>query len=316
MVSIEAFSGIIVALIVSSIFIGVGVTMHIEIYGSSRRPKLRILLFIISIVATLAVTGLAVLYYYGVNEYIDIAENDNGVILSRKTSCDVVELYTVFDNGYNKIDYIAWYTYRNSTRYYYHGICNGQVNCWPAVGDLINCWPVVEDSTVVAYVINPPLIDVGYYRNHREWAIAQLIISVLLSISMIVDSLVIIDKQLRNSQIEGEHNPNLDLINLGGMPVNQRDAFMELEGVQVNVDQPAQLVSNPSSQYRPPPPPITVIQANSGPKCVICLTNLPTIMYCRCLHVCICDVCVTRYNDNKCPICSQISSAKVKVFFP
>jgi hypothetical protein len=233
MVSIEAFSGIIVALIFSSFLIGACIISHIEIYGSNRRPKLRVILFIISTVAALAVTGLSVLYYYGVNEYIDIAENDNGVILSKKTSCDIVELYTVFDSGYNKINYIAWYTYRNSTRYYYHGICNGQVNCWPSVGDLINCWPVVEDSVITAYVINPPLIDVGYYKKHRKWAIAQLIISVLISFNIIVYLMVIIDKQSRISQIEGEHNPNLDLVNLGGIPVHNRQ-FMELEGVQVN----------------------------------------------------------------------------------
>ncbi len=315
MVSIEEFSGIIAALIFSSIIIGVCITGHVNVYDFSQRHKLRVFLLLLNGLAALSIAGLAILYGIGVKEYIDLANDANAVILSKKTSCDIVELYTVFDNGYNKINYIAWYTYRNSTRYYYHGICNGQVNCWPAVGDLINCWPVMKDSVITAYVINPPLIDVEFYERHKTWAVIQLIMCILLSVGMWRLPYVLKNIRRRNSQIEGEHDPNRNLVNLGGMPINQRDSIMQLEGVQVN-EHAVGSVSVPSSQYRPPPPPITVIQASSGPKCVICQENLPTIMYCSCLHVCICDVCVTKYKDNRCPICRQVSDKKVKVFFP
>ena len=37
-------------------------------------------------------------------------------------------------------------------------------------------------------------------------------------------------------------------------------------------------------------------------ECVICLTNPPNILFCKCGHICICKKCNTKYQSTACPI--------------
>ena len=38
-------------------------------------------------------------------------------------------------------------------------------------------------------------------------------------------------------------------------------------------------------------------------ECVICLTNLPNVLFCNCGHICFCSECEKLKNSNLCPIC-------------
>ena len=37
--------------------------------------------------------------------------------------------------------------------------------------------------------------------------------------------------------------------------------------------------------------------------CVICLENIPDVLFCSCGHICICKYCYKKQTLEKCPIC-------------
>ncbi len=183
--SLDTFGHIIFALIFSLIAIGVCFDLYIRIYGVSRHPKPRVLLHILNFLICLPIAGLALLYWIKINHEIILANVENKIMLSRQTSCTIVESHTAFDYGHNNITFIAWYRYNSSTRYSYNGSCDKKVRCWSAVGDLISCWPVIENSTVVAYTSTPTLIDIKKYDRYKHWSIVQLMIGVVYSFVMV-----------------------------------------------------------------------------------------------------------------------------------
>ena len=44
-------------------------------------------------------------------------------------------------------------------------------------------------------------------------------------------------------------------------------------------------------------------QSFKSDKCVICLTNPPHVLFCKCGHICICGECGNRFKNKKCPVC-------------
>ena len=45
-------------------------------------------------------------------------------------------------------------------------------------------------------------------------------------------------------------------------------------------------------------------------ECIICLTNLPNVLFCNCGHIAICEECDKMKSLNTCPICKTKSTIK------
>ena len=45
-------------------------------------------------------------------------------------------------------------------------------------------------------------------------------------------------------------------------------------------------------------------------ECVICLTNPPSVLFCNCGHVCICEECDREKSLNTCPVCKTESAIR------
>ena len=45
-------------------------------------------------------------------------------------------------------------------------------------------------------------------------------------------------------------------------------------------------------------------------ECVICLTNLPKVLFCNCGHLCICEECDRVESLNTCPVCKTETTIK------
>lgn len=39
--------------------------------------------------------------------------------------------------------------------------------------------------------------------------------------------------------------------------------------------------------------------------CVVCMNNVPCVVFGPCGHVALCDVCNSEYENEKCPVCKQ-----------
>ena len=50
------------------------------------------------------------------------------------------------------------------------------------------------------------------------------------------------------------------------------------------------------------------------PECIICFENKSNILYLKCLHVCVCNVCDSKGRFNKCPLCrTKIKNQKIRI---
>ena len=50
------------------------------------------------------------------------------------------------------------------------------------------------------------------------------------------------------------------------------------------------------------------------PECIICFENKSNILYLKCLHVCVCNVCDSKGRFNKCPLCrTKIKNQKIRL---
>ena len=38
-------------------------------------------------------------------------------------------------------------------------------------------------------------------------------------------------------------------------------------------------------------------------QCVICLENIPNVLFCNCGHICVCESCIMKFNN--CPVCKK-----------
>ena len=50
-------------------------------------------------------------------------------------------------------------------------------------------------------------------------------------------------------------------------------------------------------------PTINVEKCFKYDECIICLTNLPNVLFCNCGHIAICEECEKMKSLNACPIC-------------
>ena len=42
-------------------------------------------------------------------------------------------------------------------------------------------------------------------------------------------------------------------------------------------------------------------------ECLICTENIPSVIFCGCGHLCVCEECIKTYQSYKCPICKHIN---------
>ena len=50
------------------------------------------------------------------------------------------------------------------------------------------------------------------------------------------------------------------------------------------------------------------------PECIICFENKSNILYLKCLHVCVCNVCDSKGRFNRCPLCrTKIKNQKIRI---
>ena len=50
------------------------------------------------------------------------------------------------------------------------------------------------------------------------------------------------------------------------------------------------------------------------PECIICFENKSNILYLKCLHVCVCNVCDSKGRFNRCPLCrTKIKNQKIRL---
>jgi hypothetical protein len=248
----------------------------------TRAPYYRTCIIIGQSIAMLSIIAVAGLYIYVVYcYYIPSIEQNNNDILATKTNCHVDQVDIVLNSLNGSTKYLVWYSYNNITKMHYSDLCDIGFRCWPNVNDTITCWPL-EVNSVVTYVLEPPLKDISFYKRHFNWGIAQAIFCLIgLSVAFV-------------TCIENVRKCYQD--------------FVDLEEIQI----PRIVIQQPP----PPPLTVTVVQAEKGPVCAICLENQPSIMYSNCKHVCLCEKCSIQYNNTKCPICAQISLEKVTIFFP
>ena len=50
-------------------------------------------------------------------------------------------------------------------------------------------------------------------------------------------------------------------------------------------------------------PIINIEKSFKSDECIICLTNLPNVLFCNCGHLCICEECGKMKSLNTCPAC-------------
>ena len=55
------------------------------------------------------------------------------------------------------------------------------------------------------------------------------------------------------------------------------------------------------------PPPISNFKTFKVEQCVICLGNIPNVLFCNCGHICICETCNVNEFTN-CPMCKKEST--------
>ena len=49
-------------------------------------------------------------------------------------------------------------------------------------------------------------------------------------------------------------------------------------------------------------------------KCLICLNNLPNVLFCNCGHLCICKECDKLESLNICPVCKTENTIKRNIY--
>ena len=57
-------------------------------------------------------------------------------------------------------------------------------------------------------------------------------------------------------------------------------------------------------------PIINIEKSFKSDECVICLTNLPNVLFCNCGHLCICEQCGKMKSLNICPVCKTENTIK------
>ena len=55
---------------------------------------------------------------------------------------------------------------------------------------------------------------------------------------------------------------------------------------------------------------INTLQTFKSNECVICLTNLPNVLFCNCGHMCICEECDSVKSLETCPVCKTENTIK------
>ena len=57
-------------------------------------------------------------------------------------------------------------------------------------------------------------------------------------------------------------------------------------------------------------PLINIEKSFKSDQCVLCLTNLPNVLFCNCGHLCICEECGKMKSLNTCPVCKTENTIK------
>jgi flagellin-like protein len=229
MLSIEAFSGV----IGTALFVAFVLTASLGdlVQKYKQHSKYGIVSVILYILSALSITLIGVVYLIEVNSYLADITNNKDEILASKLNCTVTNVETGFNANDNKFNYIIWFSYANITQFYYKDTCDGIVKCWPAVNDSINCWPLVYESAVIAYTIAPSLPDIYYYEKHRVWAIIQLVLTILTSISLIVilnDVIIaIISRYFSENKLNRNRDDHANI---------QNEPQLRLEGPSIEVE--------------------------------------------------------------------------------
>ncbi len=152
---------------------------------SNIKPKWKIIFNVISIAITLYVVAISIYTVVATESYIRYAENENNAILSTKSNCSVTNVHTYINYYNSSVAYIVSYIHPNVNEYYYIGVCDVPSKCWPNVNDSITCWPNMDNSVIVYYSINPPLLDVPYFKSFFILTIVVLVLVVLFAIMLI-----------------------------------------------------------------------------------------------------------------------------------
>ena len=61
-------------------------------------------------------------------------------------------------------------------------------------------------------------------------------------------------------------------------------------------------------------PVINIDKSFKSDECVICLTNLPNVLFCNCGHLCLCEECDKVKSLEKCPVCKNENTIKRNIY--
>jgi hypothetical protein len=341
MLSIESLT--VVVFVVSIVAFIIGVCLFGIAHDCKLSFKQHILLLILQICVALSLIVIWALYCVETDRLVQSSKNTNEFVFTTKTSCIVVEIRTIYDVSHNNNNFAVYYITQstNATKYHYNGVCALGIICWPNVNTSIVCWPVIENSVVTDYVMNPPLSDTKYYEIYKATSILMTMVFAMLSLSLIVSSSVNCANRASSIEEEGvsqsrpqqlEWYINQQALQLEGVSQQQQsninDGSIILEFVEGNPSTyisshinaaPSEISDIPVFQSVPNSTDVreskSAVPSKSVNTCSVCYVTQSTIMYDKCHHVCMCEACDNKYNSNRCPICSQVSAEKVKLFF-